>query len=269
MKPHPKVSIITVCYNSEKYLEDCIKSIMRQTYDNVEHIIVDGGSTDHTINIIKKYEGKYNMRWISERDDGMYDAITKGFTMANGQIFAWLNSDDMYMPWACEIVAIVMERTGIQWCSGIPCHYNVHGVAHNIPRISPIIPKKYIRKGYMDGRVTSFLEQESMFWSKELWNKSYYVLKKYKNAGDYHLWKEFAKYEHLYFLDSVISGFRIHNGQKSGDRNKYYIEVGALSLKKRLYAKTKIISVLLVINSILNKRYRIKTKKYLFEEKER
>ena len=98
MNHHPKVSIVTACYNSEKYIEDCIKSIMRQTYDNVEHIIVDGGSTDGTLDIIKKYENQYNMRWISEKDNGMYDAITKGFRMASGEIYAWLNSDDMYMP---------------------------------------------------------------------------------------------------------------------------------------------------------------------------
>lgn len=152
----------------------------------------------------------------------------------SGEIYAWLNSDDMYMPWACELVAIVMEKTGIQWCTGIPCHYNERGVAHNVPRITPVFPRNFIRKGYMDGRVATFLEQESMFWSKNLWDKAGHVLVQYKTAGDYHLWKEFAKYEALYTLDSVISGFRIHAGQKSGDRNKYYAEVGENSLWERL-----------------------------------
>ena len=263
MNHHPKVSIVTACYNSEKYIEDCIKSIMRQTYDNVEHIIVDGGSTDGTLDIIKKYENQYNMRWISEKDNGMYDAITKGFRMASGEIYAWLNSDDMYMPWACELVAIVMEKTGIQWCTGIPCHYNERGVAHNVPRITPVFPRNFIRKGYMDGRVATFLEQESMFWSKNLWDTAGHVLVQYKTAGDYHLWKEFAKYEALYTLDSVISGFRIHAGQKSGDRNKYYAEVGENSLCGKLLQKSKLIKVLCCIESFTFSKYRIKTRAFL------
>lgn len=265
MNHHPKVSIVTVCYNSEKYIEDCIKSIMRQTYDNVEHIIVDGGSTDGTLDIIKKYENQYNMRWISEKDNGMYDAITKGFKMASGEIYAWLNSDDIYMPWACELVAIVMEKTGIQWCTGIPCHYNERGVAHNVPRITPVFPRNFIRKGYMDGRVATFLEQESMFWSKNLWDKAGHVLAQYKIAGDYHLWKEFAKYEPLYTLDSVISGFRIHTGQKSGDREKYYAEAGQLNFTKTLLSKFKIISLSIVIHSLFTRTQRIRTKRYLMD----
>lgn len=263
MNHHPKVSIVTVCYNSDKYIEECIQSIMRQTYDNVEHIIVDGGSTDGTLDIIKKYENQYNMRWISEKDNGMYDAITKGFRMASGEIYAWLNSDDMYMPWACELVAIVMEKTGIQWCTGIPCHYNERGVAHNVPRITPVFPRNFIRKGYMDGRVATFLEQESMFWSKNLWDKAGHVLVQYKTAGDYHLWKEFAKYEALYTLDSVISGFRIHAGQKSGDREKYYAEVGENSLCEKLLQKIKLIQISCCIESIISSKYRIKTRDFL------
>ena len=73
----PKLSIITPVYNCDKYIEDCILSIKQQTNTNFEHIIVDGGSTDSTLEIIKKYAGTYNMRWISEPDNGMYDAICK------------------------------------------------------------------------------------------------------------------------------------------------------------------------------------------------
>ena len=110
----------------------------------------------------------------------------------------------------------------------------------------------------MDGRVATFLEQESMFWSKNLWDKAGHVLVQYKTAGDYHLWKEFAKYEALYTLDSVISGFRIHAGQKSGDRNKYYAEVGENSLCGKLLQKSKLIKVLCCIESFTFSKYRIK-----------
>jgi len=89
-----KVSIITVTYNSEKYLADCIASVRRQTYSNIEHIIVDGKSTDGTLKIIQKNAGSL-AHWISETDRGMYDAINKGIKMATGDIIGVLNSDDM------------------------------------------------------------------------------------------------------------------------------------------------------------------------------
>lgn len=262
---YPKVSIVTVCYNSEKYIEDCIQSIMRQTYDNVEHIIVDGASTDGTLDIIRGYEGKYNMRWISEKDNGMYDAIIKGFEMATGDICAWLNSDDMYMPWACEIAAVVMSNSNVKWCTGIPCHYTEKGIAYNVPRVTPIFPRLFIRKGYMDGRVATFLEQESMFWTKDLWDKCGAIIKNYKYAGDYHLWKEFAKYESLITLDCVMSGFRIHAGQKSGNRESYYSEIEDLSIGRKILQKSKIIPIINLLYSLFSNKSRIRMGKYLKE----
>ena len=263
MKEHPRITIVTVCYNSEKYLEDCIQSVRNQTYDNVEHIIVDGKSADHTVDIIKKFNGKYNMKWVSEPDQGMYDAIYKGFNMATGDIYAWLNSDDMYMPWACELIAQVMSQTDIQWCTGIPCHYTEYGVAYNIARITPSFPQGFIRKGYNDGRIATFLEQESMFWTKELWDKCGSVIIDYRYAGDYHLWKEFAKYQPLVTLDSVISGFRIHEGQKSSDRCKYYNEIGSLNCFRKFLQKTKVVQALGMVYSLFTRRGRLRTTRVL------
>lgn len=90
-----KVSLITVTLNSAPYLADCIDSVVKQQYGNIEHIFVDGGSTDGTLAIIKSY-GNHVAKWISEPDRGMYDAINKGMEMATGDIIGILNSDDMY-----------------------------------------------------------------------------------------------------------------------------------------------------------------------------
>ncbi len=90
-----KVSVITVTYNSAAYLQDCIDSVMGQHYPNIEHIIIDGGSTDGTLDIIKKHQN-YISNWISEKDNSMYDAINKGLKMATGDIIGILNSDDMF-----------------------------------------------------------------------------------------------------------------------------------------------------------------------------
>lgn len=90
-----KVSLITVTYNSATYLQDCIESVVGQQYHNLEHIIIDGGSTDGTVDIIKKYNDHIT-RWVSEKDNGMYDAINKGIALATGDIVGILNSDDMF-----------------------------------------------------------------------------------------------------------------------------------------------------------------------------
>ena len=89
-----KVTIITVTLNSERFLEDCIKSVISQDYENIEHIIIDGQSTDATLNIIAKYASHISY-WISEKDSGMYDAINKGMKVATGDIIGTVNSDDM------------------------------------------------------------------------------------------------------------------------------------------------------------------------------
>ena len=101
----PLVSIITVVYNGEKYLEQTIQSVINQTYKNIEYIIIDGGSTDGTLDIIKKYENNISY-WISEPDNGLYDAMNKGIGIAKGELIGMINSDDWY---ELEAVAIMLE----------------------------------------------------------------------------------------------------------------------------------------------------------------
>lgn len=93
---NPKVSIITVCYNSAKTIEDTIQSVVKQTYDNIEYIIIDGLSSDNTLEIVNKYKDNIT-KIISEKDNGLYDAINKGIGLATGEIIANLNSDDFYI----------------------------------------------------------------------------------------------------------------------------------------------------------------------------
>jgi len=88
-----KITIVTPSFNQGMFIEDTIRSVMRQDHREVEHIVVDGGSTDGTVDILKKYP---HLRWISEKDSGQSNAINKGFRMASGDVLAWLNSDDMY-----------------------------------------------------------------------------------------------------------------------------------------------------------------------------
>jgi len=108
----PLISIITVCFNSENTIKDTIESVLNQTYKNIEYLIIDGKSSDETLNIIKSFEEKFNnskitFKWISEADKGIYDAMNKGLKMANGELIGILNSDDWY---ELETVKIIVEK---------------------------------------------------------------------------------------------------------------------------------------------------------------
>lgn len=99
-----KISLITVCYNSKATLETTILSVLQQTYYNIEYIIIDGGSKDDTLSIVKRYEPQFNgkMRWVSELDKGLYDAMNKGIAIATGEVIGLINSDDLF----CDVYAL-------------------------------------------------------------------------------------------------------------------------------------------------------------------
>ena len=98
------VPIVTPTLNQGRFIDGTIRSIKSQTYRNLEHIVVDGGSTDDTHKVLRRHEGTYPMRWTSEPDRGMYDAVNKGLRLAHGDILAYLNSDDLYFPWTLSTV---------------------------------------------------------------------------------------------------------------------------------------------------------------------
>jgi glycosyltransferase involved in cell wall biosynthesis len=100
----PRVSIVTVVYNGETHLETCINSVVAQTYDDVEYVVIDGGSTDGTVDVIRQHEA-YVDTWLSEPDDGVYDAMNKGIERATGDVIGLVNADDYLEPDAAEIVA--------------------------------------------------------------------------------------------------------------------------------------------------------------------
>lgn len=110
----PLVSVVTAVFNGEKYLEKAILSIKNQDYPHIEHIVADGGSTDGTLEILKKYEGTYNLKWFSEKDKGAVSAMNKGFAVARGQVFCSLDSDDVYLPGTIKkAVDIFLSRPNI------------------------------------------------------------------------------------------------------------------------------------------------------------
>ena len=103
--PGPLVSIITPVLNRESMIGRCLASVAKQRYPRIEHIVVDGGSTDGTLDVIRAFERSNSIRWTSGPDGGMYDAINKGLAVAQGEILAYVNSDDLYLPWSVEVAA--------------------------------------------------------------------------------------------------------------------------------------------------------------------
>lgn len=230
------ISIVTPTYNSECYLESCIKSICEQKAD-IEHIVIDGGSTDKTISILQKYEQVYNLRWISEKDNGMYDALSKGFALAQGDILCWLNSDDRYMPWTTLIVEKVFQNPRVQWCQGIPSYINSDGLQYMMRDNRFTAERHYILKGLHDGQRLGCLQQESMFWRRALYEKSGGLNTSLKYAGDFHLWTSFAKHADLFSVNAVLACFRIHKDQKSANRIAYVKEIGQISPLQHILKK--------------------------------
>lgn len=124
----PMVSIVTPSFNQAQFIEETILSVKGQDYPNLEHIVVDGGSTDGTIDILRRYEDKYNLWWVSEPDEGQSDAINKGFRRARGEIIGWLNSDDVYMPGAVQAaVDALLAHSEFGWVYGDVYWTDEHG----------------------------------------------------------------------------------------------------------------------------------------------
>jgi len=105
----PLVSIITPVLNRVESLGTCLSSVANQTYEPIEHIVVDGGSTDGTVGLLGGYRASHRFQWISQPDDGMYDAINKGISLAHGDVLAYLNSDDLYLPWSVEVAVRALQ----------------------------------------------------------------------------------------------------------------------------------------------------------------
>lgn len=224
----PKISIVTPSFNQGEFIEQTIQSVLEQDYPNLEYLIIDGGSTDQSVEIIKKYE-EYLAFWVSEKDEGHYHAINKGFAKCTGEIMAWLNSDDMYTPWALKTVASAfMQFPQINWVTTLnQLIFDDCGLCADVKKIPG-----YSRSAFLDGRYTStkssnfgFIQQESTFWRRSLWEAVDGLRCRFRLAADYDLWGRFFQNDNLWGLSSPLAGFRFHQKNKSHNFDAYMYEV--------------------------------------------
>ncbi len=217
----PKISIVTPVFNQAVYLEECILSILDQKYPNLEYIIVDGGSTDGTVDIIKKYS-PFLAYWVSEKDAGIYHALQKGFEKSTGEIMGWLNSDDILHRKSLFSVADIFGKfREVDWLQGYPTVIDELGriVFHRPHRFSKY---SFYLKEYHDG---IFIQQESTYWRRSLWKKTgAFISTSYKYAGDFELWMRFFLNSQLVCTNALIGAFRMRStGQISTDFYQPYV----------------------------------------------
>lgn len=196
-----KISIVTVCYNSEKTIEDTIKSILNQTYTNIEYLIIDGASTDNTVKIAENYKNDFSSRGfeykiISEKDNGIYDAMNKGARLATGKFIAMLNSDDWYEPDAVQSVVEAYNQ-------------NPFDMLYADIRIIKENGDSFIKHSKYDKIVTSrHWNHPTSFISKEIYNDI-----QYKCEGihdDFDLFLKIRKTnKKIVILKKVLANFRI------------------------------------------------------------
>lgn len=201
---YPKVSIVTPCYNGAQFLEKTILSVLNQNYPNLEYIIIDGGSTDGSVAIIKRYK-KYLAYWISEKDNGMYEAINKGLKKANGEILAYLNSDDLYYPGTIQTVVEYFKRHPDAGLIYGDCDF-IDSEAHVLYRYRfPAFNwRRFIVLNW------SSIPQEASFWRYEVHKVTGYFNPEFKIVGDFEFYIRVGKHFTIDHLKKVIAMRRLH-----------------------------------------------------------
>jgi glycosyltransferase involved in cell wall biosynthesis len=212
--PWPSIAIVTPSFNQSQFLPACIASVLDQGYTNLQYAVIDGGSTDGSIEIIKSNADRLHY-WRSHPDDGPYAAVAEGFAKTDAEILGWINSDDILLPWALHTVGgIFRDCPQVEWISteivmvcgadGLPVGsfhipgFNKAGFERRENLMAPGSPKN-----------ARFIQQESTFWRRSLWDKAGARFdNRIKLAGDFELWDRFFDYARLYSIDVPLGVFR-------------------------------------------------------------
>ena len=209
----PKISVIVPSYNVVDFIEETIQSILDQDYPNSECLVVDGGSDDGTLDILRRYEGQ--VRWVSEPDDGQSDAINKGLRLAGGDIMAYICADDVYERDSFHKVAAFFQgNPDVMWACGKCKIVDENGleIRRPITRYKNFWQRRY---SYNKLLILDFIPQPAAFWRKNLVDEIGFFDVDEHLAMDYEYWlRAGARYDPG-FIDDYLARFRVHHRSKS------------------------------------------------------
>jgi len=201
----PRIALVTPVFNSGPYIEATIESVLSQEYPNLDYFIVDGGSTDGTVEVIRKYEARIS-GWISEPDRGMYDALNKGFARTTGEVMGWISATDLLLPGGLAAVGgVFRDLPEVRWITGRPSWIDEGGKTTKVGEIP-----QWSRTPFLAG-YNRYIQQESTYWRRSLWDEAGgRVDDSRRIASDFELWVRFFRHAPLYSVDASIGGFRMH-----------------------------------------------------------
>jgi glycosyltransferase involved in cell wall biosynthesis len=203
----PLISIITPSYNQARYLEQTIRSVLGQDYPAMEYFVIDGGSTDSSVEIVRRYESQLS-GWVSERDQGQADAINKGFRRASGEFIAWLNSDDIYQPGAIRKAIETFQKhpeAGLVY--GDVLSINENGQAFNLQTFRPY--------ALADLMAFNIISQPAVFMRRAVLEQAGYLDLDYHLLLDHHLWLRLAALAPMVYIPETLAAARYHPEAKN------------------------------------------------------
>jgi glycosyltransferase involved in cell wall biosynthesis len=221
----PLVSVITPSFNQGEFIEDTLQSVMKQDYPNIEHLVLDGGSSDNTITMLKQYETKYCLRWLSEADEGQSDAINKGFRMAKGEIVYWLNSDDVIFD--TRVVYYIVEQFQRHKQADV-----IYGDGVFIDRSSQVLRVVRVPSwDYARLRRSCFIVQPAVFFRSPVVKRNA-LNKNLHFSMDYEFWLRLGRKYRFAKVDRILTGFRVYEQAKSSaNKDKLRLEDRHIQLR--------------------------------------
>ncbi len=213
---YPKISIVTPSFNQGQYLEETILSVINQGYPDLEYIIIDGGSTDDSVAIIRKYEEELHY-WVSEKDDGQADAINKGLQHCTGEIFNWINSDDLLAEGALLKIATVFQAAGTTMVAGAVINFNEQG------QETPI-QNRHISLEHYFSKEGNYVYHQPGIWLRTGLVKTtgLFNTKLHYCFDQEHLLRYLLRYPHVVYIRDMLVHFRIHGASKTTTQFKFF-----------------------------------------------
>ncbi len=222
----PLISVITPSYNQAQYIRQTIESVVRQDYDDIQYIIIDGDSTDGSVDIIKEYASFLDY-WVSEPDTGQSDAINKGLAKAKGDLVTWINSDDLLLPGALQSVANAWLKNPTASLISGNCirigPQNEYLICHVVPR----------QMQWFSKRGLIYIDQPGTFWRRDLFKTDKLLDTTLHTAMDHDLWYRISlQYKNAFRVNRCLAAFRLHESSKTANIQELFIkETGRLREK--------------------------------------